>query len=328
LNTDWDGRSKMGTAAAQLVPKLSTALEDIDRWRRESDAESDREHSEIKDEQERLRREIADREQRLDALSQRKSEVEFHKASLPEEQLRRQRESALKNLAGDRGVVAARGSLYGDTVKARERRVTELIESPKYNKLVKEFEDFQEAEMTLNTLPESYRGAIQAHHANVTKELAPVFDAMATDVEEVDAAGVAVAIVASVDAPNGTPEALAVIVPVPFETCSKWTERGEDLASLVAYRVVGAVGAMLQAIGASNAPIQYAEYENALAIQVWLGDSEVKGNVQPVLEDLFDSLNAKAAELEASRLCMSLVWLDPDAVAPGDDGETNEGEVN
>ncbi len=318
----------MSTSAAQMVTKLATALEDIDLWRRESDAECDREHGEITDEQDRLRREIAEREQRLDALAQRKSEVEAHKASLPGEQLRRRRESSLKNLAGDRGVVAARGSLFGDAVKARERRVTELIESPEYNKLVKEYEEYQEVEMTLNTLPESYAKAIQSHHGNVTKELAPVFDAMAADVEAVDAAGVAVAVVASVDAPDGRPEALAVIVPVPYETCSKWSERGEDLASLVAYRVVGAVGAMLKAIGASNAPIQYAEYENALAIQVWLGDSEVQGNVQPVLEDLFDSVNARAAELEASRLKMHLVWLEPEAVAPGDDGELDEGDVN
>jgi hypothetical protein len=318
----------MSTAAAQLVPKLATSLEDIDRWRRESDAECDREHGEITDEQDRLRREIAEREQRLDALAHRKAEVESHKAGLSGEQLRRQRESSLKNLAGDRGVVAARGSLFGDAVKARERKVMELIESPEFNKLVKEYEEYQEVEVTLATLPESYAKAIQAHHANVTKELIPVFDAMAADVEEIDAAGVAVAVVASVDAQNGSPEALAVIIPVPFETCSKWTERAEDLASLVAYRVVGAVGAMLKEIGASNAPIQFAEYENALAIQVWLGDSDVQGNVQPVLEDLFDTLNGRAAELEASRLKISLVWLDPDAVAPGDDGDQDNGEVN
>ena len=36
-----------------MNPKLVTALDDIDRWRRESDADADREHNEISEEQER-----------------------------------------------------------------------------------------------------------------------------------------------------------------------------------------------------------------------------------------------------------------------------------
>ena len=40
----------MTAAAGQMTPKLVTALEDIDRWRQESDAEADREHNEISDE--------------------------------------------------------------------------------------------------------------------------------------------------------------------------------------------------------------------------------------------------------------------------------------
>ena len=161
----------------------------------------------------------------------------------------------------------------------------------------------------------------------MTKELEPVFDAMAADIEQVDATAVAVAAIASIDAPDGVPEALAVIVPTPYEICSKWSERAEDLSTLIAYRVVGAVGGMLKAVGAADAPIQFAEYENALAIQVWLGDTDVQGNVKPVLEDLFDEMNGKAAEFEAGRIQLGLVWLDPECIAPDEDAEGEE-EVN
>jgi len=316
----------MTAAAGQMTPKLVSALEDIDRWRQESDAEADREHSDISDEQERIRKEIEEREQRLDALSTRKGEVEGDKASLPGEQLRRRRDAALKNMAGDRGLVAARGSLYGDQVKSRERKVQELIDKPQLNKLVKEYEEFQDVEMTLDTLPKTYKQAILAHHTNVTKELGPVFDAMAADIEPVDAQGIGVAVVGSIDAPDGgDPEALAVIVPVPFETCSKWSERAEDLAALIAYRVVGCVGKMLTEVGAADAPLQYAEYENALAIQVWLGDSKVKGNLARVLDDLIDEVNGKAAEFEAARFRLQMVWVEPEVVAP-DEEQLDNGE--
>ena len=119
------------------------------------------------EEQERLHREIEERQASLEALATRKSEVEAHKASLPGEQLQRRREATLKNLAGDRGLVAARGSLYGDQVKARERRVQDLIDKPQYNKLVKEYEEFQDVEMGLDSLPKTYKQAILAHHGTV-----------------------------------------------------------------------------------------------------------------------------------------------------------------
>jgi hypothetical protein len=316
----------MSAAAGQMTPKLVTALESIDRWRQESDTEADREHAEISEEQERLQREIEERQATLGTLATRKTEVEANKASLPGEQLSRRREAALKNLAGDRGLVAARGSLFGDQVKARERRVQELIEKPEYNKLVTEYEEFQDVEMGLDSLPKTYKQAILAHHSNVKKELGPVFDAMAAEIEPVDAQGIGVAVVGSIDAPaSGSPEALAVIIPTPFETCSKWSERAEDLASLIAYRVISCVGKMLAEVGAADAPLQYAEYENALAIQVWLGDSEVKGNLQCVLDDLIDEANGKAAEFEAGRLRLEMVWVEPEVVAPDEDADGGEG---
>ena len=66
----------MTAAAGQMTPKLVSALDDIDRWRQESDSEADREHGEISEEQERIRKEIEEREQRLSELANRKSEVE------------------------------------------------------------------------------------------------------------------------------------------------------------------------------------------------------------------------------------------------------------
>jgi Tfp pilus assembly protein PilO len=315
----------MTAAAGQMTPKLVMALEDIVRWRQESDADADREHNEITEEQARLDREITERQQSLAALATRKSEVEGDKEALPAEQLQRRREVVLKNLAGDRGLLAARGSLYGDQVKARERRVQDLIEKPQYNKLVTEYEEFQDVEMGLASLPKTYRQAILAHHSTVKAELAPVFDAMSAEIEPVDAQGIGVAIVGSIDAPDGAPpEALAIIIPTPFEACSKWSERAEDLASLIAYRVISCVGKMLHELGAADAPFQYAEYENALAIQVWLGDSEIKGNIARVLDDLIDEVNGKSAEFEAGRLRLEMVWVDPEVVAPDDHADGGE----
>ena len=59
----------MTATSGQMNPKLVTALEDIDRWRQESDADADREHNEISEEQERLHREIEERQASLEALA-------------------------------------------------------------------------------------------------------------------------------------------------------------------------------------------------------------------------------------------------------------------
>ena len=82
---------------------------------------------------------------------------------------------------------------------------------------------------------------------------------------------------------------------------------------------------LLAEVGAADAPLQYAEYENALAIQVWLGDSSVKGNLPRVLDDLIDESNGKAAEFEAGKIRLQMVWVEPEVVAPDEDADGGEG---
>ena len=48
----------MTAAAGQMTPKLVSALDDIDRWRQESDSEADREHGEISEEQRKIKNEL------------------------------------------------------------------------------------------------------------------------------------------------------------------------------------------------------------------------------------------------------------------------------
>ena len=43
------------------------------------------------------------------------------------------------------------------------------------------------------------------------------------------------------------------------------------------------------------------------------------------LDDLIDEVNGKAAEFEAGRLRLQMVWVEPEVVAPDEDAEGGEG---
>ena len=234
------------------------------------------------EEQERLHREIEERQASREAhCNARKSEVEAHKASLPGEQLQRRREATLKNLAGDRGLVAARGSLYGDQVKARASRAGPHRQAP-----------VQQAGQGVRGVPGRRDGAGFAAEDHKQAICSPTAPSRRRRLRysmrwlRTSSQSTLRASVSRSSAPSRAPrtedqqEALAIVDPDALQDVLEVVERAEDLAALIAYRVVRCVGRMLQQVGAADAPLQYAEYENALAIQVWLGDSDVTGNIE------------------------------------------------
>lgn len=325
----------MSEASEPSVPQLVVSLEIVERWREETETEVTRQIKEIDEEEERLNANIAELQRQLKAVAALREEMQVRLTELDDEELARIREAVLSGLESEAPLLAERDIAWTDACTARASGVEALVEDPRVAALLEEFRQFAEVEPTLDLLPAGYRRALLAHHEEVKRELQPVIAAAQADPEPMDLDPAGFTLIASLDPPDGPPEALAVIVPVPFDTYARWSEQREDLHSLIAYRVVGALSALLAEVGAADAPMQYAPYEDKLAVQVWLGDSEVTGDIRSTFEALIDGLKREAAELRVTRLEPYLVWLSPDAIIPEegeedgeDDGDDGEDDYN
>ncbi len=323
----------MSEASVPSVPQLVVSLEIVERWREETETEVTRQIKEIDEEEERLNANIAELQRQLKAVAALREEMQVRLAELDDEELARIRDAVVSGLESEAPLLAERDQAWTDACAARSADVDALVQDPRVSALLEEYRQFAEVEPTLDLLPAGYRRALLAHHEEVKGELAPVIAAAQADPDPLPLEDAGFTLIASLDPPDGPPEALAVIVPVPFDTYSRWSEESEDLHSLIAYRVVGALSALLAEVGAADAPMQYAPYEGKLAIQVWLGDSEVTGDIRTSFEALIEELKHEAGELRVTRLMPYVVWLSPDAIIPeegeedGDEDEDDGGDA-
>lgn len=314
----------MNQATVPNVPQLVVSLEMVKLWREETEAELNRQVKEIDEEEERLNASIAELQRQLKAVSALREETQARFSDLNEDQIARTRDAVLSGLKAEGPLLEERAALWRAAVSDQEAALDRLLQDPTVAGLVEEYKQFAEIEPTLEMLPAGYRKALLSHHEEVKAQLKPFIEAAqsAPPVLSVEESGFT--LIASLDPEEGTPEALAVIVPVPFETWSRWSERAEDLHALIGYRVVGALGTMLAEIGASEAPLQYAPYEGKLAVQVWLGESQVQGDIKSALERQVSRLKSQGTELKVTRLEPYLVWLAPDAILPEEVEEEDE----
>ncbi len=128
---------------------------------------------------------------------------------------------------------------------------------------------------------------------------------------------VRVGVVASAFPSGGPPEAVVMVLPIAWDLYLAGAFRPEDVSSFVAYRVVSVVSGLLADLGAGEAPVEYLELDGNLALQVWLGDHPVGG-------DLRDRVLARiAAAVEGSRVLedagIAVVgqWVSPDLIGEG-----------
>lgn len=298
------------------------ALDEVTAWRREREAEIERRLDELRAEEVRLRNQIVALEKQIETVRERARALGEEQAEHDMEEARRKRDAFLEGLAADRRLVEERIHLHRQALADREDRARALAEQPEMARLLQEFKRFREVEPTLVALPAGYRKAILDYHEGVRRRLKPLMHALEQRPDPVARDRAAVAVVASVEPSEGPPDALVVIVPVPFAVYEDWPECGDELGALIAYRVIGAVSGALAAVGAPDAQVLYASYEGCLSIQVWLADSAVEGDLKDALTARIDQVREVADELACARIELDAVWLAPEVVAPDDADES------
>jgi hypothetical protein len=298
---------------------LLNRLEAVQQWRRNMEEEYDKTILSLQKSEADAKKRLLRLQQEIFELAEKQKSTKSDRDELDTESLGRSREAVLEGLHAAKELLSEREAAYRSMVEGRDSRVEKLIASPEVSRLVGEYQQFLSLQDTLSQLPEGYREAMLAHHSQVRNELRPIFNAMNEPLGKADVGEGALGIVSSIEVVDDVPEALAILLPVPFEIYTKWSEEDEGLKHKLVYRILAAVAGMLKKIGSPNAPVHYAEYDGCLAIQVWLGDSKIVGDVRNALVGEIEKLRRCASELRVVRLSLDIVWMDPEVIAPEED---------
>lgn len=290
-------------------PAIITILDDIAQWRAQRDDEHSRAVGAIASEEAEARRVIEEAQRLLATLAATRGELEEKRADVAIEGDRRERDALRDGLQVDRKILETRAQMMAERVAERRAELDRRLAEPEVATAITEYESFDEG--ALAALPASYRQAITAHHQAVRARIEPILQALNAGPPTLDLDNAGICVLFATDPTEGAPEALVAVLPVGWAVYRDWAEREEDLSSLLAYRVVAAVSRVLIGVEASEAPVQYLEVHGCLAIQVWLGDVEVKGELRERMLEEIEALREDAAELNAAGVELYGLWVRP-----------------
>lgn len=316
-----DDSTRDGLAPALESPALLDALTGIAAWRERAEEEANQALNELRAEEARLSAAIVDLKRRLTLVEERRAQTEAKLSHLDDEELRRSHQALLSALTQDQALLVARSGALASLRAAAKQRAELLLRDDELQGHLREYASFAEVEATLKSLPPGYRKAILAHHDNVRRILEPVLRELRGDTVALSAPHAPVALIASVEPSEGPPQALVILTPVSAELQTSWNEQPQDLSASVAYRVVAAAAEIAARLGAADAPIQARPYGRFLAVQIWLRDRAVKGDVKEVATAALQRAKEQARDLAAAQVELFILWLPAAALTPPEDDE-------
>lgn len=290
-------------------PAILGVLDEISQWRAQADDERQRALQEVEREEETQRRAIEEAQRRLGALAALRIELDEKQIQVGAECHRREHRALRQGLAADQALLTERAARVLAATEARVAEIERRLAEPDLAAEVAEYETF-DAE-AVAALPPGYRKAILAHHEEVRRRVDPLLAQLNAGPPAVEAEPAGICVLFATDPPEGPPEALVAVLPVPFAVYRDWAERPEDLCATLAYRVMAAVSRVLNAVDAATAPVQCLEVHGCLAIQVWLGDVEIRGELRERTLEEIEALREEAAELVAAKVELYGLWVRP-----------------
>lgn len=214
-----------------------------------------------------------------------------------------------RTLLTDAADLRERERLWKSRVDEAEARIRAFKENPDLAAQIEEFRRLDERMDTLELLPESYRGVVQAHHSELSKKLKPHLEEPAH--LELPPLRLAVAVALSggrrpgekTPAKDSKPARLLAVLPVDFKTYDRARQGKSDLTARFAFRVLAALSRFVVNIGARSDP-KPQDMDGLLGIELPFDDLDIPVASSDLARALRESF-ADATDHQMSKIRVS-----------------------
>jgi hypothetical protein len=305
---------------------VADALAEVTRRLGEEESRHEAEMQEVDQEVESLKTAMANLQQQLEALAKFREELVAKLSSVSGGVHKRCYDAIFGALREQAQALSGRAAKVAYAQQARDANLTEALEDEEVKALLADYEQFtQVVAPTLESLPESYRSALESHHREITERLRVALGDKVGAPVEVQEESLEIDVVLALDAQEGVAEVIMLVLPVVEQVQTAWDEREEDLQTWVGARVMQAVYGVCQDLGLSGAQGMYGGHQGLLAVEVELGTGD-PDDVRTRLREAIDLVLAQAPELVAAKVSSHITAVEVDHLfPPGFDEE--EGEV-
>lgn len=302
---------------------LDGALTAVRQWRTEADGQHRLQIDEIDGEVERLRIAIADLQRQIDALADVRSRIMDKRRELDREEGQRSRDAVFSTLKAQADALAARAAVAAEGNTERWAKVDAELAEPKLAALAEEVAQFQSTRDQLAAIPASYRGVLLAHHEAQVAQLREAVRALDPGPTQLPLAPLELTVAYTVDAAEGQPELVSLILPVREEIYAQWGNHGDDLRLLTAARVVQGLYEACCSIGLVTNQAMHGGHEGLLAVEMEVGGDHGQDTAGLIAVSINHVL-AGAPELQAAGVRLRALQLPTDYLLPADDAEEGD----
>jgi hypothetical protein len=308
-------KKKSASTPISAPRTVAAALEDVAKWRNEASTKSKSEIVDVDLEIEKFQAAIASLQQQIEALRKSRDEIAKKDGSLVEEEIGRSYNAVFAALTEQMEAVRGRATSLAESDTSRSTALTEALKDPTTAALMTEYTQFKTTvEPTLKALPDSYKAVIMQHHDGVAKKLRDTLEKVGGTAAPVDGPELSVDAVFAVDAPDGAPEVLMMVLPVQEQVGTDWQARTDDAQTWVAARVIQGAYAALQGAGLATARVAFGGHQGLLAVEVEIAGAkkDFGSNLQFELRKAL----AGAKELTAAKITVNTRELVVDHLLP------------
>ncbi len=308
-------KKKSASTPISAPRTVAAALEDVAKWRSEASQKTKGEITDVDQEIEKFQAAITSLQQQIEALRRSREEIAKKDGAAGDEEIGRTYNAVFAALTEQMEAVRARAAAVAESDASRSEALANAIKDPATAALVTEYEQFKTTvEPTLKALPESYRAVIMQHHNGIAGKLRAALEGAAGTPTAVDGPDLIVDAVFAVDAPDGTPEVLMMILPVQEQVGTDWQGRTDDAQTWLAARVIQGVYAAFQAAGLDKARVAFGGHQGLLAVEVEIAGA--KNDIGAKLQEALGKALAGSKELAAARIVVNTRELVVDHLLP------------
>lgn len=302
------------------VPKseISQLYDSVKDWKKQREKEISSQITDAKKRKKQLEDDIRKLQKQLQDTVSLEETLQVQQTNLDAEELQQMQQGLVKGLQASKQLLEQRNTLLQQSRKIRQDRVDSIVQESQYKELITEYQQFQKSQEQLQQLPVSYRQAILQHHANVRQQLQPIFLATTQPLVKTEKPAVSVGLVASIE-PNFTePEAMAIVLPVPFSVYTHPVAGDDSLVQVLSYRCCAAITAALKRVGLKQVSFHFEDFQGLLSIQLWLEKQKPSGDIKQALFLEMEKMRQQSSELRATNVHVDVSWVDPALFGSGE----------
>ena len=308
---------------ATKTANLADALAEVLKWEADEQTRQNAELVEVDQEVQSLQTAVANLQQQLEALSKFRGELVAKSEALPDEIVQRSYQAIFAALTAQAELVAQRTAQVNVAEQAKAAAVEAAMGSGEIAALLDEYKQFKTAvEPTLAALPESYRSVMMKHHNDLAEQLkAHVQTAMEGPID-LDVDDLPVEVAFAVDAPEGKPELLIIVIPVSEEVTAEWSTRPQDLQTMICARVMQALYETVKGSGPAGVEAVTGGHRGMLAVEV-----DLLGAADDFAQKLIAAIaevDKNATELNAAGVSLEARQVVIDYLLPPEDHTEGE----